>query len=182
MVAISSGAMPWARRSSGSLPSVGPMVLPEPVSTSAHLPLRRSRNALTEIGKLPLRPASRSSSAFSMPSTTSSGAVSTPSLSVVTSMSPMVLVYAAINGSSNHKMSIAHPHALAAAGIGRAGLAPLARRYGITSFDDRFAHRPSRRGRALSRIIAAAPNRLAQYRPAAAASHHDALPAPHVAR
>ena len=96
MVSISSGATPCARRFSGSLPSVGPIVWPAPASISARLPPRSSRKAFTEIGNgsVVLSPASRSFSSGSMPSTTSSEVVSTPSLSAVTWMSPIFLVNA----------------------------------------------------------------------------------------
>src|SRR5512138_1201092 len=94
MVATRSGATPAARRASGSRPRVGPMLLPEPVSTSAYLPARSSKNAFTAMGSESpgCLPASRAVSAVSMPSTTSSGAASTPSLSAVTAMSPICLL------------------------------------------------------------------------------------------
>ena len=88
-----SGGVPAARRLSASLPSVGPMVLPAPVSISARTPSSSSRKAFTAIstGSPAFLPASRSASARSSPITTSSEVESTPSLTAVTAMSPIVL-------------------------------------------------------------------------------------------
>src|SRR5579871_636807 len=93
-----SGGTPAARKFSGSLPSVGCMVLPAPASIMITLPARRSRKLLTGMNTEPSAlPTSCAAWARSMPSTRSTEVFRSPSLKPSTATSPTCMRGTAIS-------------------------------------------------------------------------------------